>query len=1137
MATKTNGFLGPPLTKDYRPSVWGWWSGWTRGQNPLQWQFDLEEMRMDPRCQFAMRILKAPLYQASWTVPADNKEISNYVDATLKRFWKRSLDHALTICEYGNSPAEPLWVERNGYVMFDDVKEIYYRDAVPLQVDGMLAGIRVKNVDLFPPRAQWITLDAENGRLWGKSRFRTMWEPWKEKSGRKGAKDARKLWYLKNCFHGGSIRHPPGSIEDETGKMVPCQEYARQILEQLEAGGILVLPNTRDEMGNFLWEYAPPAINGDLHDVREYPKDLDIEILEGAGIPNEIISAAQSGSGWSGRSVPFIVYLTGEDHIANAIIDAIDQQICRPGVNVNFGRNAKYQIIPKSFVEMAKEDEDKQKQQQASPPGGITQAVHGAVMSRMPDIVRMPEGWLRYEGPNGAGWMNPQTGEKVYSFGLSLDTEDDPDEKAELMAEILYGLYGDDALSLVEDKSVKMAVGKWEPLAHPRGRGGRFIKRGSEEAVASAQEAISQVIKGGDHDHTPETLAGHLQILTVQQLREVARQHGKKIPAGTVRDDLVNGIKARLTEGKDKSNGQDRTGSESTGAEATGDGGKVADKTGGPLPAGPDKGRDDGSKPARDGTAGRVPASVDHVNKRLDRFAEFFRSKGQHETAGWMDKLRDHVGKVGTDAALASLGEEKIGPDGKPVAYEGGWDDMGHFAEQYLDRHGITPIYDAGDLGAKDRLISTKSPSQGTIGRNKKGDFVPKDPTLANKLEEAKRLPGLEASEDINTVMGRPVTHLTPDVTAKMDERFGKGKWIIKPYGEMAFNSQGIYFPQRVQQISQDAKNTIWSAGEQVGRHGFHFRRDGAGKVVGLQHQNGDVYDFGSERYQNTIGGDVRHWADRAAEVAPNEQAAALPNGGKEFMAQPAFEAVGVSDADRAAGKTIAPGESRVHIVTRNGKAELIPHSTWIKGENLPVVFEDDDTRAMAQAAVDAINRLPASERQGQIYAPDILRSRDGYKVVEANPANDTGSSGYLGNNPFIIDAYVSHLTGRTPGHVQFVRKLLSGKRGTSMSNAQEWTPARPPTRLSISDPIRERARQAVDAAFPLDLGAKPETKPEPTPAVAVETVQEPPKQAPEGVQLSEAVQSLADEVKTLHAKLEPITDEEAVKVLRESMK
>lgn len=398
-----------------------------------------------------------------------------------------------------------------------------------------------------------------------------------------------------------------------------------------------------------------------------------------------------------------------------------------------------------------------------------------------------------------------------------------------------------------------------------------------------------------------------------------------------------------------------------------------------------------------------------------------------------MGMLKNHVNTVGTDEALKSLGAEGGKGDKGETRYEGeeaGWEDMSSFARDYLARNGITSVYEMGTTSDV-RTISSSSPAfGGEGGAGHPEDFQPKDPTLKDKLEESKNLPGLETSEDLGVIMGKPVTHLTPDVLAKMDERYGKGQWIIKTYGDYAYAGNGIFFPQRAAQIPQDAKNTIWASGEHLAKYGFSHWRDKDGQIIGIKHQGGATYRFGSANYDQTINGEVREWADRTAAVAGSEQAAELPFGGQDFMAQPAFPVVGITNEERAQGITFKKGqEARTHIVTRNGKAELIPHTTWLKMESLPVVFEDNETRAMAQAAVDAINALPDSEKQGQIYAPDIVRTADGYKVVEANPANATGSSGYLGDNPFIIDSYVSHLTGREPGHVRFIRNLLSKKK------------------------------------------------------------------------------------------------------------
>jgi DNA topoisomerase-1 len=469
--------------------------------------------------------------------------------------------------------------------------------------------------------------------------------------------------------------------------------------------------------------------------------------------------------------------------------------------------------------------------------------------------------------------------------------------------------------------------------------------------------------------------------------------------------------------------GQDAGGSEKAGAKVAADPRRSGDsKT--------DQERSDSNQPAGDGTARAVPAAIHRVNEKIDRVSRLLRSKGNNDVASWLDKLKDHVNAVGVNHALESLGEDRGGGSG--AQYQGSMD-ISDFAEKYLSRAGIHLVGDdESEADPSQKVISSKSPSSGQFTRKKKGDFFPVNPKAAkNKLLEAQSLPGLEKSE----ALPKGTKQLTPAVMASLDKKYGKDKWIVKAYGDDAAAGFGIFFPQRARQIQQDAVSTIHSAGHEVAKYGFSMHRNNEGRVVGIRHENGDVYKFGSDaegnprnaKYASTINGHVREWADKAARAAGNEHGAMLPGGGKEFMAQPAFNVVGVSESERASGKTIAPGEGRVHVTTKNGNVAVVPHSTWIKGEHLPVVFENDDTRAMAKAAHEAISKLPASDRNGQIYAPDIVKTDQGYKVVEANPTNHTGGSGYLTDNPMIIDSYVSHHVGRDPAHVKFIRSLLSG--------------------------------------------------------------------------------------------------------------
>ena len=522
---------------------------------------------------------------------------------------------------------------------------------------------------------------------------------------------------------------------------------------------------------------------------------------------------------------------------------------------------------------------------------------------------------------------------------------------------------------------------------------------------------------------------------------------------------------------------RDGEGSERTGAPSATAGGAVAPEA--PRPASDatgDRGVTSG-QPASEQAPARVPLKLAEISARLDRMERFFRSRGKEEQAGWIRMVRDHMAAVGPEAALAALGEERGEGEHEKIQYLGAHGSVlesGNFVGKYLERYGITPLYrglvenESGDVDWSDKapylepyepLFSTYAGQTRDVSfydnpqKPKEGDYVASMPVYKGKLEEAKLLPGLESSEDLSVIAGGEkgghVASITPELMSKLDEKYGKDKWIVKPYGSDAWAGFAIMFPQRARQLTQDARNTIWDAGSNLAKYGFHLDRDKEGKITGIKHSGGDAYNFGTPEYENTIHGDARHWADQAKAAAANEHGVALPKEAEHlgvvrkagaFMAQPAFPVVGVSEQERAAGKVIVKGEGRCHIITRNGKAEVIPHATWIKNEPVPVVFENEDTLAMAKAAQDAIHALPESSRAGQVYSPDVIRTPDGYKVIELNAARGSGGGGYLTDNPFIIDAFVSHLAGREPAHVRFIRSLIEGKKATKTKEGERRT-------------------------------------------------------------------------------------------------
>ncbi len=562
----------------------------------------------------------------------------------------------------------------------------------------------------------------------------------------------------------------------------------------------------------------------------------------------------------------------------------------------------------------------------------------------------------------------------------------------------------------------------------------------------------------------------------------------------------------------DEPEGSDAGAGEGDGEEPEEAGGTVAPEAGGPNDEaaggeGTDEGESPGGEPVED-----VPVKVKGVLKSLKGYEQAFAKGGLKDQAAWMKEFQTHIKTLGVEAALAALGEEKEARSAdEKIQYVGAYEDLiagegddNAFVKKYLEQAGI--VLAGSTIDPNLAVISSwskkniEAQAQGHEIPEAPQNYVPTDQTVANKLEESKLLPGLESSEDIHKVVGSNVTHFTPEVVAKLDEAYGKGKWIVKSYGDEAYAGFGIFFPQRAAQIKRDSKALMADAKSSLKQLGFLVARDKAGKVIGVR-KGKQIVAVGTEEY-GKLAKTVQKLGRQAIQASFSENGTTLPTSpedairndygasfirdkdgvpigitnydGKEikfedkaykaianqdggaagyaikraveadewrrkgmstapkFMVQPAFPAVGVSEADRAIGATWETAtEGRVHVVVRNGKASAVPFATLMgRGDDLPAVFQSDDSRAMEKAVEDAINALPESERTGQMYAPDVMKTKDGWKVIELNPSAVGGGSNWLGQNPFVIDAVVSHMTNKEPQHARFVRDLLRGKLG-----------------------------------------------------------------------------------------------------------
>lgn len=114
--------------------------------------------------------------------------------------------------------------------------------------------------------------------------------------------------------------------------------------------------------------------------------------------------------------------------------------------------------------------------------------------------------------------------------------------RAEMVAEILFGLFGD----RLEGAYAQMDAAQWNPDHHPRGKGGRFVAKGTAAEVDDAKKVVAKVLRG-DTDVDPIDTGRHLSRLNVRQLRDLHREHGQKIKKTHLRQQIVDRVRETAT--------------------------------------------------------------------------------------------------------------------------------------------------------------------------------------------------------------------------------------------------------------------------------------------------------------------------------------------------------------------------------------------------------------------------------------------------------------------------------------------------------------------------------------------------------------------------------------------------------------
>lgn len=420
---------------NYRPSLSAWRAfGLSFDSDSYFTRGDVLEMRKNPWVLQGLRMLHAPVLGAQWKVTASDARVQDFVDRSLKRFFRNDAAKALSFFEWGSSGGEAVSkLDPAGLWQWDCLKQLHIDDMRPLELGGELWGLAVirgvegrGRVDLQVPSCLWFANESEFGNFYGRPRLAGAWKAWKELEGKQGGREIRRKWMLRCAFHGGMMRYPVGTTNID-GEEVENQEIAMEIVEGSESGFVMAAPSELfPETSVQKWEYIPPAAPPTPTGLLEYIDALGHEIWFGMGIPPEVIEASETGSGYSGRKVPFEAFLRSEDGVVDNLIQTFDKQWLRHAVLANFGPKAAYKVEPVSLVPADQQGMANQQAQQGAqaggqgpPPGG-----GGAPPAGGNGNGGGADGggadWQPYTGPHGGkGYKNPATGSVKY--GLSSE--------------------------------------------------------------------------------------------------------------------------------------------------------------------------------------------------------------------------------------------------------------------------------------------------------------------------------------------------------------------------------------------------------------------------------------------------------------------------------------------------------------------------------------------------------------------------------------------------------------------------------------------------------------------------------------------------------------------------------------------
>jgi hypothetical protein len=443
-------------------------------------------MMYDNQVYFGYCVGNAPLMSAEVEVTGPDPTVCRFVQEQWEKIWSTSASKLLKAKCYGFSGYEVMHKldDTSGRIVFDELLDRHPVDTRPLLKGSQMIGVSVNHLNgvaqqgrgkayLVGPQGLWLTYRAQHGSRFGDPLLEHAYGPWYDKAMDNGAYDLRRLRNVKDAWIGDVVRYPMfRKLTKPDGTVISARDYAREVGESRYSGAVVALPSDRDDKGNLLFEYVPPAAIAETAQIQDWIRDLDWDIFDGLLVPREVVEAAETGSGFSGRSFPFMAFLATRDEEMGGIVRQVDRQQLRPMTAVNYGVKAaqRYQIKPRPLLETVGKQMGDMGQPNAQSQAQPQQP--GQLPGRQP---------LQLGGPRPP---HPSQQPQQYSLGDTIDAaarevDTDPSAAQQLAGNYRHAHVTVQGLPIsIETPKGASRRPQWPPLANHYG----YIKRTQSEA-------------------------------------------------------------------------------------------------------------------------------------------------------------------------------------------------------------------------------------------------------------------------------------------------------------------------------------------------------------------------------------------------------------------------------------------------------------------------------------------------------------------------------------------------------------------------------------------------------------------------------------------------------------------------------